>query len=70
MMQKYRFACRTWLSCTGKFTDAALLNEQMYNLHEHDNDDERLEIHMNMKMNMKKMLKCSETSKMPLMMMS
>lgn len=45
MMQKYRFACRTWLSCTGKFTDAALLNEQMNNLHKHDNDDERLEIH-------------------------
>ena len=45
MRQKYRFACYIWLSCTGKFTDAALLNEQMYILHKHDGHNERLEIH-------------------------
>ena len=45
MMQKYRFACHILLSCTGKFTDAALLNEQMYILHKHDDDNEMFEIH-------------------------
>ena len=45
MRQKYRFACYIWLSCTGKFTDAALLNEQMYILHKHDDHNEMLEIH-------------------------